>query len=120
MTPQTVLSLLAAPCLQNLKNLTLRLLPHSPEMEIEMLRTVVRLRTVEKLELVTWTLDTSWAEWFSSMPNVRSIWWRVTEKVIPDDKSWTCNHVIKIIVEAFENAFAEWDIIPKIEIDIDF
>lgn len=119
-TPQAVISLLAAPSLQNLKNLTLRLMPRLPEMEIEMLRAVVRLRMVEKLELTTWTLDTSWAEWFSSMPNIRSIWWRVTEKIIPDDKSWTYDDCIKIIVEAFDNAFTDSDIMPKIEVEIDF
>src|SRR5204863_9100708 len=46
-SPQTVLSLLAAPFLENIKNLFLRLLALSPEMEMEMLLSVVRLRTVE-------------------------------------------------------------------------
>lgn len=118
--PQTIISLLAAPSLQNLKNLTIRFKPMLPEMEIEMLRALVRLRSLEKLKLITWTLDTSWAEWFSSMPNIRSIWWRVCEEIIPDHKSWTCDYCIKIIVEAFDNAFADSDIMPKIEIDIDF
>ena len=119
-TPQTVISLLAAPSLQNLKNLILRL-PHlSPDMEIEILQAVARLRMVEELELITWTLDISWAEWFSSMPNVRSIQWGVMVKVIPDDVSGTYDDCIKIIVRAFGNAFADSDIMPKIRIHIGF
>ena len=114
------ISLLAAPCLQNLKNLALRLPPVSLDMEIEILRAVVRLWMVEKLNLITWKLDISWAEWFSSMPNIRSIQWGVTEEVIPDDVSRTYDDCIKTIVRAFDNAFADSDIMSEIKIHIGF